>query len=83
MDFKYQVLVTVGILVGLFFVEYPPLFAVGYWSWSGTVHKTITGILLIVNLVLAQLAAKKLGYFRHAKEIGRATPKGPRSQATV
>ena len=64
LGFKYQVLLVVFIFVGLFFVEYPPIFLVGYWSWSGTVHKTLTGILLVVNLLLSQYAARRLGLFR-------------------
>ena len=63
LDFKYQFLVALSIFVGLFFMEYPPMFLLGYWSWGPVVHKTITGALLILNLVLAQQAAKRLGLF--------------------
>lgn len=64
LSFKSQVLVTLAVLVGLFFLEYPPLFALGYWSWGATVHKTTTGAFLIINLVAAQLVARRLGFFR-------------------
>jgi hypothetical protein len=63
LDFRLQLLVGASILVGLFFVEYPPMFLLGYWSWSGFVHKTITGVLLVLNLIIAQQATKRLGFF--------------------
>ncbi len=70
LDFKYQFLVALSIFVGLFFVEYPPIFLLGYWSWGALVHKTLTGILLILNLVLAQYSAKRLGLFQSKATIG-------------
>jgi hypothetical protein len=76
MDFKYQVIVTVSIFVGLFFLEYPPIFLLGYWSWSAAAHKTLTGILLILNLVLSQYAARRLGFFREAPRQGRGGARG-------
>ncbi len=70
LGFKYQLLVTVSMFVGLFFLEYPPIFLLGYWSWGGAVHKTLTGILLLLNLLLAQYAARRLGFFRSASKAG-------------
>jgi hypothetical protein len=64
--FASQVVVTVAILVGLFFIEYPPIFLFGYWSWGAVAHKTLTGILLVANLVVAQFVARRLGFFRRA-----------------
>jgi len=69
LDFKYRLSIAVSIFVGLFFVEYPPIFLLGYWSWSDLVHKTLTGILLILNLVIAQYAAKRLGLFQNASRV--------------
>jgi hypothetical protein len=66
LGFKSQVLVVLGLYVGLFFVEYPPIFLLGYWSWGALVHKTITGVLLAVNLIITQYTAKRLGLFRSA-----------------
>jgi hypothetical protein len=51
-------------------VEYPPIFLLGYWSWSGLVHKTITGVLIVVNLVVALQAAKRLGSIGEVKKVG-------------
>jgi len=56
---RLQVIVAVAVLVGLFFVEYPPIFALGYWTWSGAVHKALTGVFLIVNLVIGQYVARR------------------------
>jgi hypothetical protein len=69
LGFKSQVLVVLGLYVSLFFVEYPPIFLLGYWSWGGLVHKTITGVLLAVNLIITQYAAKRLGLFRSAPKL--------------
>jgi hypothetical protein len=68
LGFKAQVAVVLAFYVGLFFVEYPPIFLLGYWSWDGLVHKTITGILLAVNLVITQYAARRLGLFGNARK---------------
>ena len=65
MGFKSQVALAVSIFVGLFFVEYPPIFLLGYWSWGPVAHKALSGILLVVNLVAAQYAARRLGLFSH------------------
>ena len=62
MDLKYQLLVFAVIFLGLFFVEYPPLFLIGYWSWGGDVHKVISGFFLILNLVVAEFARKRAGF---------------------
>jgi hypothetical protein len=67
-DLKYQLLVGVSILLGLFFIEYPPIFLLGYWSWGALVHKTLSGILIVLNLLLAQYATKRLG-FRDAPKV--------------
>ena len=63
LGFKAQAAVVLALYVGLFFVEYPPIFLFGYWSWGALVHKTITGVLLALNLVITQYAAKRLGLF--------------------
>ena len=75
LGFKAQLAVVLAIYVGLFFVEYPPIFLMGYWSWGALVHKTITGVLLAVNLVITQYAAKRLGLFRGARSLDQAGPK--------
>lgn len=72
LGFKSQVAVVLALYVGLFFVEYPPIFLLGYWSWGALAHKTLTGVLLAVNLVITQYAAKRLGLFGSAKAEGRA-----------
>jgi hypothetical protein len=66
LGFSYQVLLVVVIFVGLFLVEYPPIFLLGYWSWGAAAHKTLTGVLLVANLLLSQYAARRLGLFREA-----------------
>jgi len=58
-DANLYLTVAAPIFFGLFFVEYLPLFAVGYWTWSGAVHKTLTGIFLLLNLVIAELAVRR------------------------
>jgi hypothetical protein len=68
MGLKAQVAVTIALYVGLFFVEYPPIFILGYWGWGAVVHKIITGVLIALNLVVTQYAARRLGLFRRAKE---------------
>jgi hypothetical protein len=67
LGFKSQVAVVLAFYVGLFFVEYPPIFLLGYWSWGALEHKTLTGVLLAVNLVITQYAAKRLGLFAGTK----------------
>ena len=62
--FKLQIAVSLTILIGLFFIEYPPIFLVGYWSWDGLVHKTLTGVLIALNLIITQYVVRRLGYFR-------------------
>jgi hypothetical protein len=68
LGFKAQVAVVLALYVGLFFVEYPPIFLLGYWSWGALVHKTITGVLLAVNLLITQYAARRLGLFGSARK---------------
>jgi hypothetical protein len=70
--FKYQLLVALGLYVGLFFVEYPPIFLMGYWSWGAVVHKTITGVLLILNLLVTQYSVKRIGLFRAVQKVDDA-----------
>ena len=62
--------VAAPIFFGLFFVEYLPLFAIGYWTWSGVVHKVLSGAFLLLNLGVAEYAvrrsrSKDLGRWRH------------------
>jgi hypothetical protein len=65
--FRYQLAIALSIYVGLFFLEYPPIFLLGYWSWGALVHKTLTGVLLAANLVLAEYAVKRLHLFEKPK----------------
>jgi hypothetical protein len=58
---EYQVLVTAAVFLGLFFVEYPPLFLLGYWTWGAFVHKTLSGVFLILNLVAGLQVWRRLG----------------------
>jgi len=60
-NLRNPLLVAAVIFLVLFFVEYPPLFLVGYWSWNGTVHKVLSGFFLILNLVVALQVRRKLG----------------------
>jgi len=62
--FKLQVGISLCIYLGLFFLEYPPIFMVGYWSWGALVHKTLSGVLIALNLVITQYAVRRLGYFK-------------------
>ena len=79
LGFKSQLAVGLSILVGLFFVEYPPLFLLGYWSWGAAIHKTLTGAFLISNLLVAQYVARRSGFFRHRrKPDGNGTQQGLR-----
>jgi hypothetical protein len=71
LGFKAQVAVVLAFYVGLFFLEYPPIFLLGYWSWGALVHKTITGGLLAVNLIITQYAAKRLGLFGMRQKVER------------
>ncbi|MDA4132441.1 MAG: hypothetical protein OK454_04855 [Thaumarchaeota archaeon] len=59
---RYQLVLFFAIFLSLFFIEYPPLFLAGYWSWGAFVHKVLSGVFLILNLVLADFARKRLGY---------------------
>jgi hypothetical protein len=63
LDFKYRLLLALSIFVGLFFAEYPPIFLLGYWTWGGFAHKVLSAVTLILNLLLAQYAAKRLRHF--------------------
>lgn len=58
--FRERLIIGTPIFLALFFVEYPPLFLLGYWTWSAFVHKTLSGVFLILNLVLAQYASGRL-----------------------
>jgi hypothetical protein len=76
MGFKAQVAVVLALYVGLFFVEYPPIFILGYWAWGGLVHKVITGVLIALNLVITQFAARRLGLFERDKKADRGDADG-------
>jgi len=76
MGFKAQAAVVLALYVGLFFVEYPPIFILGYWAWGALVHKVITGVLIALNLVITQYAARRLGLFQRVKKAGRADADG-------
>ncbi len=71
---KFQVLLSLAILLGLFFVEYPPIFLVGYWSWGALAHKVLSGLLIALNLVITQRAVRRLGFFQGVARVeGRPT----------
>jgi hypothetical protein len=84
---KYQVLVTASLFFGLFFIEYPPLFELGYWAWPYTVgytaHKILSGLFIILNLGITQYAVRRWGFFRgssgedaeRVREIGSEDPR--------
>jgi hypothetical protein len=76
MGFKAQVAVVLAFYVGLFFVEYPPIFILGYWSWGALVHKVITGVLIALNLVITQYAARRLGLFESVQKADRGDADG-------
>jgi hypothetical protein len=58
-DVNLALTVAAPVFFGLFFVEYLPLFAVGYWTWTGTVHKILSGAFLLLNLALAEYAVRR------------------------
>lgn len=62
--FKAQLVLSIGILLAMFVIEYPPIFAVGYWGWGALVHKVLSGVLIAVNLVITQFLVRRLGFFR-------------------
>jgi hypothetical protein len=82
---RYQVLITAGIFFGLFFIEYPPLFMLGYWAWPYTVgytaHKVLSGLFIVLNLGITQYAVRRWGFFQKAPRTARAAvggaPKAP------
>jgi hypothetical protein len=59
-DVNLYLTVAAPIFFGAFFVEYLPLFAFGYWSWSGVVHKILSGGFLILNLAIAEYSVRRL-----------------------
>ena len=67
--FRYQVLITASLFFGLFFIEYPPLFLLGYWSWGYWPHKILSGIFVILNLFLTQYAVRKWGFFQRRPNV--------------
>ena len=71
--FKFEIAITLGILLGLFFVEYPPIFLIGYWTWGALVHKVLSGVLIALNLVITQVAVKRLGFFAGGGRLGDRT----------
>jgi len=58
-DINLYLTVAAPIFFALFFVEYLPLFAVGYWSWSGLVHKILSGAFLLLNLGIAEYSVRR------------------------
>ncbi|MDG6925358.1 MAG: hypothetical protein JRN09_02270 [Nitrososphaerota archaeon] len=81
---RYQVLVTAGVFFGLFFIEYPPLFMLGYWAWPYTVgytaHKVISGLFILLNLGITQYAVRRWRFFRRASDADRGQVRaGPNS----
>lgn len=69
---SYQLLVTAAVFFGLFFVEYEPLFALGYWAWPYTVgytaHKILSGLFILLNLGITQYAVRRWGFFQRSAE---------------
>ena len=51
--------VAAPIFFGLFFVEYLPLFALGYWSWGYAPHKILSGVFILLNLAIAEYAVRR------------------------
>jgi hypothetical protein len=51
--------IAAPIFFSLFFVEYLPLFALGYWSWGYAVHKILSGVFIILNLAIAEYAVRR------------------------
>ena len=74
LGFKAQVALVLAIYVGLFFVEYPLIFLLGYWAWGAIVHKALTGVLLALNLVMTQYLAKRLGLFGMGRKPEKKLP---------
>jgi hypothetical protein len=72
-DVKYQLLVFAAVFLSLFFVEYPPLFLLGYWSWGAVIHKVLSGVFLILNLIIAEFARKRLGFVPVPRSKGEGT----------
>lgn len=68
-DLKYQLLATAALFFGLFFVEYPPIFLLGYWSWSGAVHKILSGAIIVLNLFITQYMMRRWGFFRQVQKV--------------
>jgi hypothetical protein len=58
-DANLYLTVAAPIFFALFFLEYLPLFALGYWSWSGTLHKILSGGFLILNLAIAEYSVRR------------------------
>lgn len=50
--------VAAPVFFGLFFVEYLPLFLVGYWSWGYVVHKVLSGVFIVLNLGVAEFSVR-------------------------
>ena len=76
----FQVLITGAIFFGLFFIEYPPLFTLGYWAWpyqvGFTAHKIISGLFILLNLWITQYIVRRWGFFRRAPKTGDAGQTG-------
>ena len=72
-DTNLYLTVAAPIFFGLFFVEYLPLFALGYWSWSGTVHKVLSGVFLLLNLAIAEYSVRR----SRSNDLKRQPPTAP------
>ena len=77
-NLRRQFLVCASVFLGLFFVEYPPLFLIGYWSWGPVVHKVLSGVFLVLNLAVALYAQRRVGVYRRVSNAddrsARASP---------
>jgi len=78
-DFKYQALVTAVLFLGLFFVEYPPLFLIGYWSWGYWPHKILSGVFIALNLYITQYSVRHWGFFKRPRSVDSEKLKKPTS----
>ena len=67
---RYQVLLSVLILLAPYSIEYPLVFLFGYWSWGAAAHKSVDGALVILNLLIAQYVTKRLGFFAGPARFG-------------
>ena len=77
--FPFQVVVTGAIFFGLFLIEYPPLFALGYWTWpyeaGYTAHKVLSGLFIVLNLGITQYLVRRWGFFSRAPSVSTGDPR--------